>query len=72
MTKNVVWLVFIEGCFIEGHSRRMVYRVYADRKLAKKCVGDINANKFYKKFDGIWVDNAWVSQEYVIHDEATP
>jgi hypothetical protein len=72
MTKNVVYLVFIEKCFIEGHSRRMVYRVYADRKLAKKCVNDINANKFYRKFDGIWVDNAWISQEYVMHDEATP
>jgi hypothetical protein len=38
--------------------------------LAEQCVGDINANKFDKKFDGIWVDDAWISEEYVLHDEA--
>jgi len=72
MTKNVVWLVVIKGCSIDLDTIDWVYRVYADRELAEKCVGDINANKFYRKFDGIWVDNAWISGEYVLHDEATP
>ncbi len=71
MTKNVVWLVFIESCFIEGPARRQVYRVYADRKLAEQCAADITAQKHDKKFDGIWVDDAWISDEYVIHDAAT-
>jgi hypothetical protein len=72
MTKKVVWLVFIEGCFIEGHTRRTVYRVYADRKLAEQCLKYIAVQNHDKKFDGIWVNDAWISDEYVLDEEATP
>jgi hypothetical protein len=67
MTQNIVWIVFIEGCFCEGETEKDVYRVFADRQMAEVCAKEIEDNKHNKKFDGIWVSEAWVSDEYVIH-----
>lgn len=67
MTKNVVWLVFIEGCFYEGETEKDVYKVFADKEMAESCAKEIEDNKFNKKFDGMWVSEAWVSDGYVIH-----
>jgi hypothetical protein len=72
MTNNVVWLVFIEGVFVEDYVRKDVYRVFSSRNLAESCVKHIEANKHNKKFDGMWVAEAWISDEYVLHEDATP
>jgi hypothetical protein len=72
MTKNVVWLVVIKGCSIDLDTIDWVYRVYADRELAEQCAAYITAQKHDKKFAGIWVDDVWIFEKYVIHDEATP
>jgi hypothetical protein len=72
MTKNVVSIVLVEGGYCEGRTWTYVYKVFADREMAESCAKEIEDNKYNKKFAGIWVDDAWVSDEYVLHDEAKP
>ena len=72
MTRNVVWIVFIEGAFFEGESRKDVYAVFSSKDLAEACAKNIEDNRHNKKFDGMWAEKAWVSDEYVLHKEATP
>jgi hypothetical protein len=72
MTKNVVWIVLVEGDYSEGRTRTYVYRVFADREMAESCAKEIEDNKYNKKFDGMWVEEAWVSDEYVLHEEVKP
>lgn len=67
MAKNVVWLVFIEGDYFEGRTSTYVYKVFADKEMAEACAKEIEDNKLNKKFSGMWVDEVWVSDEYVFH-----
>jgi hypothetical protein len=65
-----VWLVLIEGCPVENETVRDVYKVFSSKDLAENCAKEINENIFNRKFDGMWVDTAWVS-EYLVHEKDT-
>jgi hypothetical protein len=40
--------------------------------LAEQCLKYIAVQNHDKKFDGIWVNDAWISDEYVLDEEAKP
>jgi len=67
MSKSV-WLVYIEGNYSEGRTETYVYAVFGDREMAESCVKEIKLNELKKKFDGMWVIEAWASDEYVVRD----
>jgi hypothetical protein len=69
MVKSV-WLVFVKDFYHEGDTE--VHKVFADKEMAERCAEEITDNKHIKKFSHLWVDRAWVSDEYPVHERTEP
>jgi len=68
---DAVWLVFIQGCHSEGRTTTDVFKVFGNHRAAQLCEKWVRANKD-RKIGGMWVDEVWVSDEYLVHEEAKP
>jgi len=67
-----VWMVFIEGTFIDGETTRDVYKVFGNQRAAELSEKWVRENKYDKKINGMWVDEVWVSDKCLVHEEAKP
>jgi hypothetical protein len=46
--------------------------VFGNQRAAELSEKWVRANKYDKKINGMWVDEVWVSDKCLVHEEAKP